>query len=550
MPDVDKRKQFLLAVLVTHLLFSAYYLLRIEADRWYSWFLPSFEVALAALLIISGEKKGKAFSLRMWSASLLYGLLIYRLAGQLFFRFFYLQNFSIVNDSALMVGFAGMLMGEAALPGVILGIIVWAAIGFVLLLLGKLTASLVAGLRASSKEKLGPLPIAIILLSALGINLLVPAAGPGGSIIADLQAQRELRRMMAGPSSRDPILQGGAAADESADQAEDFAFPIIGDEDVHFFVIESYGMTLFMREEYIQAMRATYGELEPRLRARGWDIYTGMVRSPAFGGRSWLADSSLLTGTFQANQAIFEAEISDGLPADMLTFMGSAGYHRIYAAPGTNGATDEWKIAYPFEEYFERYSFGYRGPFLNLGAMSDQYFLDRVGRYHLEDERREFAMYVMVSSHVPFTIIPQYKPDWDFSRFGREYEDGFLRYFDNNWLSGNELAEGYLTGIDYSLRTIEGYIETHLNDRGFVLIIGDHQPRKPVSVPTAGYAVPFHILVRRGTTLQFPPDWLISREMTPPPLPPDESVLGTIADIPHLVQELLSTPLEAGYFTR
>jgi hypothetical protein len=540
----------LLALLATHLLFSSYLLLAIESDRWFFWLIPPFELILAAWFLLSRGKTERSASPRNWGAAALFALLTYRLAGELFYRFFYLQNFSILNDSSLMVGFAGMLMGETALPPLLLGIAVWVLTIALLISIGKLLG--LAFQKIAGESPLLPglgwtLPI---LAASLASAFLIPTLSPVGSLAADVMEQASLRRAANAAmalADQSPPASPAAASDQ---EQEDYVFPIIRDQDVHFFVIESYGATLYMRDEYLEAIQSTYGELEPRLRSRGWDIYTGFVRSPAFGGRSWLADSSLLTGTFLANQAIFEAEISDGLPAQMLTFMADAGYHRIYAAPGTNGATDEWKIAYPFEEYLERYNYGYQGPFLNLGAMSDQYVLDRVGRFHIEEERRDFAMYILVSSHVPFTIIPQYKPDWDFSRFGREYEDGYLSYFDNNWLSGNELAEGYLAGIDYSLRSIEGYIETHLDDQGFILIIGDHQPRKPVSVPTAGYAVPFHILTRRGTPLQFPAEWTLSRTLMPPPLPPDESVLGTIADIPGLVQELLLTPPEAAQFIR
>ena len=534
-------------ILTIHLILNSYALVSLSSLNSTAEFLvPGGEfLAALALIVLSRRREHPGIAWNLWGAALLLGLQSYRLVGELFYRYFYLLPFSLLMDSKLIPGFISMILGAPSLPALIID---WGAMAItVLIFLG--TGRILAGIIHWSMQKRDspPIPRSLpLVLSTMALMsvLIFPSASAGAGMVIDGINALSLRNKTEAAKlpGLDDVNDDNTAIeneDDGRNGGSQFAFPAIEDMDIHFFVIESYGTTLFMRDEYIEAIRATYDDIEPRLKRRGWKIYSGLVRSPAFGGRSWLADASLLTGTQLSNQSLFEAEIADGRPAALLELLGERGYHRTYAAPGTEEAPDDWKIAYPFEEYLLRNDFAYKGPYLNFGVMSDQYFLNRVGQDHLDDQRRDFALYLMVSSHTPFRIIPQYKEDWDFSRGGREYKDGHLSYFENNWLSGGQLAEGYLGGIDYSLRTIEGFLETHLEDRGMILIIGDHQPRKPVSVSTAGYAVPFHILIPREFSLSFPEDWDLSEGMLPPPVPADESGLPELAAIPGLIIDLI-----------
>ena len=304
-------------------------------------------------------------------------------------------------------------------------------------------------------------------------------------------------------------------------------------------VIESYGTTLYMRKEYLDPLLPVYRELEQVLDSDGWKIYSGLVRSPAFGGRSWLADATILAGEQMWNQNIFDDRLSRDEPARLLSLMAYAGYHRIYAAPGTSRTSDSWIRAYPFEEYIIRYGFGYEGPFIGFGTMSDQYVLDRIQRNYLFDDRKEFVFYLLVSSHVPFETVPIYKPDWDFTQHGKEYESGYLQFFDNDWLSGRELAEGYIAGITYTLETVVRYLTERLSQAEFMLIIGDHQPRKPVSVPNADYPVPFHLVMPKSVNVHIPASWDVTNLLMPPPIPEDTDEVPLMAEITALFERLM-----------
>ena len=268
-------------------------------------------------------------------------------------------------------------------------------------------------------------------------------------------------------------------------------------------------------------------------------VKSGYVISPAFGGRSWLADATLLTAQQIDDQKIFDERISSGTPAYFLKFMENNGYYRYYVAPGTTRTSEEWKRAYPFDKYLIRPDFGYEGPNIAFGTLTDQFAFNYLSSNFLEESRKEFVFYLLVSSHTPFVRIPVFKPDWDFSRNGKEYEDGYLKIFNNNWISGKELAEGYLAGISYSLETTVKYLTEVLTRNELMIIIGDHQPRKPVSGPDPGFPVLFHIIAPAERDIFIPGQWILSQGLEPPELPEDYTQIQEMAEIPLLIQSIL-----------
>jgi len=527
MPAVWNKVKRVLPLVILQFVLGAYSLVALPGASPWTILVPLPEYLLVLIILFGSHglpRWGRGL-LKLIAAALL-GLLLIRFAGELFFRIIYMQSFSIPTDLQLIPGLLILLFGDLPLsPQSIQGLAYTLTI-FVFGVLGWLLALWLE----RKLEGMNPQLPGVLFLGVVSISFLFPTRSMGVSFVAQ-------RRLL-----KDSISQMDEANSQHTPQKSEspYQLPVIQDKDIHFFVIESYGSTLYSKEEYRDVILPLYRELEQAMGEDRWEIRSGLVRSPAFGGRSWLADASLLTGIQLENQALFDRTISQGTPAYFLGFINQRGYRRTYAAPGTYEAPQDWKQAYPFENYLLRYDFLYQGPFLSFGAMSDQFFLDFVGRNILKPEEKDFVLYLMVSSHVPFEVIPQYKEDWDFARGGKEYQDGYVDYFSNNWLGGNELAQGYLAGIEYSLRTIFGYMERHLNNDGFILIIGDHQPRKPVSVPQAGYLVPFHILYPKDLPLVIPSHWELSSSLLPPDLPEEEDLLPQMSAIPYLIQDIIT----------
>ena len=438
----------------------------------------------------------------------LLGILVVWNLGECFYRFLYREHFSLLRDLRHLPGFMAMISGVDLFmdpAGAALLLLVAAglalAIGLGLLALFKLLTdypSFGTLRRDSSKRRRTGLVLTAILLVQL---LLFPGEVPTLRLIASVGAffqapgtpavsRLEAAKTMHGTD--EPVLQ--------PEQTVSYRFPGIRDGDVHLFIVESYGHTLYSNPEHKRAMVPVYTSLQQEIESQGYSIRSGFLRSPAFGGRSWLADATMLTGIQVETQELYDQlPLSGG--RNLSHIFEDAGYYRLMAAPGTRQAGEEWRNFYRFSSYLFRYDFEYRGPFVSFGAMPDQYLLYYSGEQLKSIDTPVFALYILVSTHVPFEVIPEYIPDWERLAGGEIYAEGHLREFQNNWLSGSEYPEGFIAGVDYSLRSIVGYIDRYLQDGSLAIIIGDHQPRIPVSERESTYSVPVHFLSRDAELL-------------------------------------------------
>ena len=66
--------------------------------------------------------------------------------------------------------------------------------------------------------------------------------------------------------------------------------------DVLLFFLESYGAVSYDRPEFAAQLAAARPQFDADIRATGRDVVSAYVESPTFGGNSWLAHISFLTG--------------------------------------------------------------------------------------------------------------------------------------------------------------------------------------------------------------------------------------------------------------
>ncbi|MFP4362832.1 MAG: sulfatase-like hydrolase/transferase [Spirochaetia bacterium] len=277
----------------------------------------------------------------------------------------------------------------------------------------------------------------------------------------------------------------------------EFFFPNIEDKDIYLFIIESYGYTLFSNERHFSLMEGFYSDLQENLSSRGYTIYSNFIDSTTFGGTSWLADATLLTGVRIQSQHAYDEIINTDV-YNLTHLLDDAGYERSMIAPGTRNADQNWRDFYQFDNYVFYRDFQYNGPIFTFGYMPDQFALNYVrNRFSLRDTSNpQFFEFILVSSHAPFRFIPEYIEDWD------SIDDGSMFYrtnneeYDNNWLTGGEYPEGYTASIRYVLHTVTEFLYRFANEEALVIIVGDHQPKYPVSEGGASFSVPVHILSR------------------------------------------------------
>lgn len=482
--------------------------------------VPVPELLLAVLVTGLLSSRGPRFRrLAGWLVSLSFGLLAAWSLGEWFYRFFYREHVVLVRDLRLLPGMVNMLFSGSGGADLALSLATYMAAVLVALVLGRGLYLLVL---LASRRLPAALPARVaVLVGMLALATLQYALVPGDAPLPLLMAS------LARPGVADAAVDtmAPAAAATSAPQTgPDYVPPERAEPDrvrlpdVHVFVVESYGHTLFTRERYKLAMEPVYQEFTDFLGARGWVGASSFLSSPAFGGRSWLADATLLAGTRIRTQEQYDAYLVSG-SRNLSHRMGELGYHRILAASGTQYSTPDWESIHEFDNYLLEKDFGYRGPFITFGRMPDQYLLYRTARIFAGLNAPLFGWYLLSNSHVPFEAQPEYVADWDSLGDGSIFHHSHVRHFRNNWLWGGEFPEGYLFSIEYELRIIREFMDRYLDPANLVIILGDHQPRIPISEADASYSVPVHVL--SGTAALLQP--LIAQGFQPSMVPQDEA---------------------------
>lgn len=439
--------------------------------------------------------------------------------GEAFFQFVYREHFSMWRDARFLPSFLEMVTGSPVLvePGVV--------VALVAVLLGLLTAvfsALVHGLGRLALRPGRPVAVAIacVLIAAGALtHSRVLTADPAGVMMIRQLGERGSRYV---EETEDEAAEDEAAEDEAEegqepdarsdgpepeDASSDYAFPALQDENVEIFIIESYGHTLFTRNDHYELIADVYDRLGSQLEEAGFRSYSHFMKSPAFGGRSWLADATILSGTWIGDQTAYD-EMWESDTTTLVRRMKEAGYYSVLAAPGMTYLEDGFVDFFPYDDVYLQGEFGYEGKHYSFGGgLTDQFMLNRVRQWREDGEVGNdtdpfFGVYVMVSSHVPFNVLPPLIDDWERIGDGEIYHDLARRVFDNDWLRGGEYPEGYTASIEYSLSSVVDYLTTFVDDETLAIIIGDHQPRIPIAEQSSTFSVPVHMVSKNDSLVK------------------------------------------------
>lgn len=283
---------------------------------------------------------------------------------------------------------------------------------------------------------------------------------------------------------------------------------------VTFLFIESYGRIVSDSDDLRPGWHARLEQMEARLSGAGWSMASAYSTAPVSGGRSWLAVTSILTGTRVEYEGVFRhmLERMPQIPS-LVKFMDRRGYKTMALEPSDRIRPGVEEVNYHgFGKIFRFNDIGYHGPKAGWGIVPDEYSLGFADAHVLvpETEPRLFQFH-MVTSHMPWRGIPDYLGDWRalndlkgdpidlldngellprLSRYGREAS--------HRWVLYRGLPEDYraryLSAIEYDLRVIEEHLVRASGD-DLVIVMGDHQP--PAIAPEkTNFDVPVHVFAR------------------------------------------------------
>jgi len=273
--------------------------------------------------------------------------------------------------------------------------------------------------------------------------------------------------------------------------------------DLFLFIAESYGYTLYSEAEHFALAEPYLRRIEGRLTGAGYRIVSNFLSSPAFGGNSWLADSSLATGVRIADQLAYE-ELLESQVRPMAAWFNEAGYRTVNSMPATTMSWPQGDF-YRFQRKYYFRDFGYKGPNLKWAPMTDQFAVHVVHEREVAAaDRSLFVQFVMISGHYPFNLIPRLFEDWSELGDGSVYaREGAVRRLPIPAGAATAGAQGYAAAMGHQLEVAADYAVHFLADRrALIVVVGDHQPYSGITGQGKPRSVPIHVWSRESQLLE------------------------------------------------
>jgi hypothetical protein len=274
--------------------------------------------------------------------------------------------------------------------------------------------------------------------------------------------------------------------------------------DVYLVFIESYGTVAFDDPKFAATLRPALDGFAARVAGAGYQIVSGRLVSPTYGGGSWFAHSTLATGIRIGDQFLYR-RVREGAPRGLAHDFRAAGYRTVVAMPGLKkpepGATEFWG----FDAAYYTAQLGYDGPPFGWFDIPDQYTLRTFAEREQAARRRIgkplFAQIVLVSSHTPFAPLPPYVADWDDVGHYASVPEAAWReiYASPDW---SRLDRPYLASLAYDFHVLGDWIADRVGDGALVILLGDHQPPTLVGGTRQPWTVPIHVLSRDADLLR------------------------------------------------
>ena len=325
-----------------------------------------------------------------------------------------------------------------------------------------------------------------------------------------LTMQPDATPIMPSPTSSTYLRQAGMVADillgrDGQSLGEGPALPAdlsaIGGADVLLVFVESYGAVTYDRPAFAQALEPRRARFEEQAHASGLDVVSGFVVSPTFGGSSWLAHVSFLTG-IEVKDESTNVRLMAQKRRTLVTALGGRGYRTVAVMPGLQEYWPEGAF-YGFDRIYDTQQLAYTGPSFGWWPIPDQFSLAQLDRLELarKDRVPVFAFLPTTSTHTPFSPTPPYQASWARMFTPQPYDEADYQKAwaePPDWLN---LGPSYVHSIDYALATLGGFVGLPRTRDVVLVLIGDHQPPAVVSGEGAPWDVPVHVVSNRGAML-------------------------------------------------
>lgn len=264
--------------------------------------------------------------------------------------------------------------------------------------------------------------------------------------------------------------------------------------DVMVTFLESYGATTDDREELARDIVPAREQLAAAAGEAGFEAVSAYVRSPTFGGNSWLAHLSFLSGIEVRHPARYSLLMTQDRPTFGNAFA-AAGYRRVGVFPGLKLDWPEGAF-YRYDTVLDERRLDWRGPAFGWWRIPDQYSLARFAERELEpaDRAPVYAVFANVSTHLPFAPIPPLQADWTRMLSADPYDPAPLANALAREPRWTDMTQDYADALRYSFGALAGFVRMRGRAAPLLIVLGDHQPAANVTGRDARWDVPVHVL--------------------------------------------------------
>jgi hypothetical protein len=386
----------------------------------------------------------------------------------------------------------------------------------------------IAGALAAPRARIA---LAVAALVALGAYPLVP-----GWFTAPVTASYARQALLAAH-----VLGGKATGlPESPPLASDLAR--LRGADVFVIFLESYGAATYDRPEHLARLAPARDALAAAAAATGRGVMSAFVASPTFGGASWLAHASLLSGVEVRDGDAYNLLMTERRRTLVRTF-GERGYRTVALMPGLRQDWREGAAFYGFDEIYGAGRLDYRGPEFGWWRIPDQYALARLDRLEVAPRPRLplFVFFPTITSHAPFRPVPPYQPDWERLLGERPYAPEVERALQGYRAEWQNLEPAYADSVSYALEWLGGYLRERRDADLVLVVLGDHQPPVGVGGERPSWEVPVHVIAKRGPLLQ-----ALLAEGFVAGVAPQRPRIGGMDDLTRVLMRAFGSDLEPG----
>jgi hypothetical protein len=316
----------------------------------------------------------------------------------------------------------------------------------------------------------------------------------------------------------------------------------LADVDVILGFIESYGVSALFDERYAPVVGSVLDGMDQRIADAGLHMVSGTLNAPMFGGQSWLAHASVLTGLWIRNQMHYEFLLGTERETLVQDFQ-NTGHRTVAVVPAI---TLPWPQGrwFGYDEIFEAGDMPYAGPPFNWVTMPDQFtwsFFEHGVRRN--GERPVFAKLALISSHAPWVPILPVLEDWEAIGDGgvfRQWE-GVGEAPESLWRNHDRVREHYALAVAYALEVAGRYAAEFADERTLLIVLGDHQPARLITGPDPNPGVPVHVI--SGNPALLTP--FLERGFVAGAWPAGETTATGMDQFRHWLHDAFRTPVAA-----